>query len=340
MAILEASGAKAVLIWTSDGRALTSRGWEVDADALSALRSRLEACDGPTELTIDDAILGRAGRACPDACERFCYVSAGGDGGALFGFAVGSDILAGKHATAVGRLAALAAASVLDDGRLARAEHTAVSEIVSGIAHDIGTPLNVISGYAESILMHTPEEAPGRKQLSAIVEQTRRIGNMVRQMLDIVRPSHEYAVREQPLAQFVGDVFHISSHMLRRREVRCRPDATGAGDGAVSGDLPRWHEAMFSVLRGAALVAGPKGQLVLRAVSNDEVGTGIVLEATDSAGSPANLSSVVADGTSDDLLFAEHVLEEHGGGLDRVAGDGGPDPSKLFVRIASPAIGS
>src|ERR1044072_4454356 len=42
---------------------------------------------------------------------------------------------------------------------LLKAEHFAtLGQMMSGIAHDVGTPLNIISGYAEYLLMRTKPE--------------------------------------------------------------------------------------------------------------------------------------------------------------------------------------
>ena len=77
-------------------------------------------------------------------------------------------------------------APATDHDRAAAAQIALLNEIVSGVAHDMGTPLNVISGYAESMLMSLPVDSPARRQTGAIVEQTRRVAGLIRQMLDVV----------------------------------------------------------------------------------------------------------------------------------------------------------
>jgi K+-sensing histidine kinase KdpD len=216
--------------------------------------------------------------------------------------------------------------------RFAEAQLATIGEIVSGMAHDIGTPLNIISGYAESMIMSVPEgETLKRKQIAVTIEQTHRIARMIRQMLDIVRPSPEHSGRSQTLEQFAADVVQVSSHMLRRRDVRCRFEP-GEGGSAVSGDLPRLYQAMFGVLRGAAQLAGARGQLVLRPADGAS-GAGFVLEATDGAKHVADLSPLADDAARDDVVFARRVLAEHGGGLEMLADDAGAAAPKLVVRI-------
>jgi len=52
----------------------------------------------------------------------------------------------------------------------------AVGEMVAGIAHEIGTPLNVISGYAEDLLSQLDDKATA-DDLNVIVNETGRISN-------------------------------------------------------------------------------------------------------------------------------------------------------------------
>lgn len=337
-AILAAVGARAVLMWTSDGRTLTSRGWDVGRDALRALRTAFGAEEGPADYVAGHDALGAAGQACPESCDRFSYMRTDEDGaGLLCGFDADAGPFGGSHARRMARLAVLAASSHFDDtARLAGARLATIGEIVNGIAHDIGTPLNVISGYAESMLMsETDETSPRRKQVSAIVEQTRRVATMVRQMLDIVRPLPDHATRNQPLDLFGKDVLQITSHMLRGRDVRIRLDTSGARAAIVTGDLPQISYAVFAVLRGAARAVGAKGQLVLRPVSDSGQGIGFAIDARGADGQTADLSALDGDRRFefDEILMAEQTLDENGATLQIVRDKESDRTAGLFIRL-------
>src|SRR5439155_22146637 len=61
-----------------------------------------------------------------------------------------------------------------------------IGTLAAGVAHEIGTPLNVISGSAE-LLVHarSPDEV---EELSKVIrEQSTRIGDIVRHLLDFGR---------------------------------------------------------------------------------------------------------------------------------------------------------
>jgi signal transduction histidine kinase len=75
------------------------------------------------------------------------------------------------------------------EGQLRRAETLAVAgKLASAIAHEVGTPLNIISGRAEFVLKTAQLDAAARKDLETIVAQIDRISGIIRSLLDTVRP--------------------------------------------------------------------------------------------------------------------------------------------------------
>ena len=61
-------------------------------------------------------------------------------------------------------------------------------QLAAGIAHEIGTPLNIISGNAEFLLLDMNETDKGYQELSVIINQTKRMTHLMRQLLDFARP--------------------------------------------------------------------------------------------------------------------------------------------------------
>lgn len=63
-----------------------------------------------------------------------------------------------------------------------------IGELASGLAHEIGTPLNIISGTADWLRAELPEDSPHRTELATISKQTERITDLVWQLLRFARP--------------------------------------------------------------------------------------------------------------------------------------------------------
>lgn len=134
-----------------------------------------------------------------------------------------------------------------------------LGQILSGIAHDVGTPLNVISGYAEFLLMRTSPDGQGYKELSAILNQTRRIAAMFGEAMDLARPPQG---RKDPieLKALLMGALDLVGHSLRKADVKveltCR-----IGPPLIYGEAPQLRQAFFNLLLNAGQLVGVGGRL-------------------------------------------------------------------------------
>jgi signal transduction histidine kinase len=72
--------------------------------------------------------------------------------------------------------------------RLRQTESLAIAgKLCSSMAHEVGTPLNIIAGRAELTLRALPTDSPLREDLNVIVTQIDRISKMIRAALDPFR---------------------------------------------------------------------------------------------------------------------------------------------------------
>src|SRR5690606_18458920 len=62
-----------------------------------------------------------------------------------------------------------------------------VGQLASGVAHELGTPLNVVSGHAGMIRAGDLPPEDVIASASVIAEQTRRMASIIRQLLDFSR---------------------------------------------------------------------------------------------------------------------------------------------------------
>jgi signal transduction histidine kinase len=63
-----------------------------------------------------------------------------------------------------------------------------IGQISTGIAHEIGTPLNIILGNAEYLMMDMKPDEKGSDELKMIIGETNRIAKLIQQLLDFARP--------------------------------------------------------------------------------------------------------------------------------------------------------
>jgi signal transduction histidine kinase len=153
--------------------------------------------------------------------------------------------------------------------------------LATGVAHEIGTPLTIISGQVEYVAKHLPPGHELGEELNVIVEQIDRISAMIRALLDTVRPLKP-AVQPVALAEAVERLRPLLEHAARRHGV--------ALDAAVPDDLPRvradhnqLQQVILNLLVNAFEAAGPRGQVRVRARHADHAGRpGVELEVRDS----------------------------------------------------------
>lgn len=63
-----------------------------------------------------------------------------------------------------------------------------VGRLAAGVAHEVGNPLMAIRGYAEHLLKHRPGEEETAECLGKVVEETRKMENIVRGLLSVASP--------------------------------------------------------------------------------------------------------------------------------------------------------
>ena len=144
--------------------------------------------------------------------------------------------------------------------QLLKAERFAsLGQLLSGVAHDVGTPLNVISGYAEFLLMRTKPEDRGYKELSAILDQSRRIAGMFGQALDLARPA-QGRTDAIDIKALLADSLDLVGHHLRKMDVTvgltCRINKP-----LIYGEVPQLRQAFFNLLLNAGQYVGAEGRL-------------------------------------------------------------------------------
>lgn len=196
----------------------------------------------------------------------------------------------------------------------------ALSTITAGIAHDVGTPMTTILGYAE-LLEHSASDDKSRERARHIVEQVRRVTDLLHTLLNIARPRR---AAPEPIA--VADVLDHSVDFFREklkgrgvvveRDYRARP--------VVVADRDRLEQVFLNLIVNAADAMPSGGTLSVRI---DEAGgeqIGITIEDTGVGIPPQDLERIFdafyttkerGKGTGLGLLVSQRIIQEHGGTL-------------------------
>jgi signal transduction histidine kinase len=223
------------------------------------------------------------------------------------------------------RLLAEAERGLEFEQELRRAETLAVAgRLTSALAHEVGTPLNIISGRAEFVAKTLPVEDPRRHDLEIIVGQIDRITRTIASLLDSVRP-HRPQLRPTPIREVVDGILPLLRHAARRQQVAV--DATLDDALTVQADPGQLQQVLINLVLNA-VDATPAGGTVTveakRAPMNErpgglltvsDTGSGIAPEALPRIFEPFFTTKPTGRGTGLGLAICRDIVLAHDGEL-------------------------
>jgi signal transduction histidine kinase len=202
---------------------------------------------------------------------------------------------------------------------LTRAERmAAVGQMAASVAHQVGTPLNLVSGYVQMIRENRHTDPLVRERLQIVETQLTQVTNVLRTMLDRARqPSPRVPIE---VAKLVERVCAIAKPRLVRSGVRLDIAVDGSL-GQVRADASQLELALFSLMTNAIDAMPTGGTLRLSAAASS---TGVRIEVADTGhGIPPDLlprlfepfvtTKPEGHGTGLGLGIVREVVHTHGG---------------------------
>lgn len=237
-------------------------------------------------------------------------------------------------------------------GRLIQAEkHAAIGRLAAGLAHEIGTPLNIISGRAELMLEEVGGDHPrARQAVKTIAGQIERISSLVRQLLDFAR-EHAPVQEVVDLEAVARDVADLMQPTLLKHGISLaveweaglpRVRANGHQLQQVllnlllnSQDAIQWDPDRDRKGRGEIRILGEwadRGWVRVRVRDN---GQGILPSHLHKVCDPFFTTKPVGTGTGLGLAVVYGIVTEHGGSLDIQSRWGEETTVSFTLRAAS-----
>ncbi len=208
---------------------------------------------------------------------------------------------------------------------LIRAEKLAtVGTLAAGVAHEVGTPLAVISGRAEQLLAKVGNELNAeslRKGLQSILMQVEKVSSTIRQLLDFARLRSIEKMAVQP-TQLLHQAAALLEHRFRQSKVQLVVDASEAA--SVAADPGQLEQVLVNLMVNACDACDQGGLVVARATTSAERvaieiadnGTGIAAEHLSSVLDPFFTTKKRGQGTGLGLTIAADIVRNHGGSLE------------------------
>ncbi|MDF1563640.1 MAG: PAS domain S-box protein [Deltaproteobacteria bacterium] len=198
----------------------------------------------------------------------------------------------------------------------------AVGSLAAGLAHEIGTPLNVISASAEYLMLDQPSESPIHQELKGIVAETERISGLVRELLTFARDGTQ-ARTAVDVEQAVGRAVHLLRIPLEQKGVVLDREGLDALP-PLEADADSLHQILINLLLNASEVVKEGGRISIRGRAELGGAESVVLEVHDDGpGVPDELRERVfdpffstrAEGTGLGLAVCARLVQSHGGDL-------------------------
>jgi len=198
-------------------------------------------------------------------------------------------------------------------------ELAGMGKALSGVAHDMKTPLIAIGGFTRSVQRGFKEDDRNYEKLDIVIQQTKHLENMVRHMLDFSR-TLELDRSEADINKIIQESVAVVVKAAQNPKVKLDLHLSNELP-MVSVDAMRMEQVLINLVMNAIL-ASPEGETVTVATSRKD---GYVrLDVTDcGCGIPHEQKGRIFDpffttkkeGTGLGLPIAKKIVEAHEGYL-------------------------
>lgn len=222
--------------------------------------------------------------------------------------------------------------------RLGQTEKLAtIGQLAAEIAHEVGTPLNVIAGRAKSIKRKSKDPEAVEKNAEIVAEQTARITRIIQRLLDFTRRKVGATGKgEVNLNELSLTTMELLAGQFSAAKVKTRLERA-EGLPRVAGDPDRLQQVMINLLLNAVQAMPEGGAVVVETrrvrrtrpgledggaeqgfvvFSVKDTGVGIPEDIRDKIFDPFYTTKEGAGGTGLGLAVCSGIVKEHDGWID------------------------
>jgi len=203
-----------------------------------------------------------------------------------------------------------------------------LGQLSAGLAHEIGSPLQVLNGRARALAARSDLASDVRRTVSILAEQSERIARIVDQLLHCTRrrPTRWDTLDLAAVARPIRDLLETEA---RRRGIRLGFVAQGAIP-SILGDADKIQQVVLNLLKNALQVTASGGTVELRLTSAprggspvsdaqlavEDTGPGISAEAAERIFDPFFTTREASGGTGLGLAVVKSIVTEHFGSIE------------------------
>ncbi len=211
---------------------------------------------------------------------------------------------------------------------------TTVGKLASGLAHELGTPLNVVRGRAKLIVDKEVEGGEVENSARIVVEQAERMTALIRQLLDFARPR---APKMSPIdvPALAGRVCELIATIARKANITVAPPERDETH-RIEADDAQLTQVLTNLVVNAIQATPEGGTVTIRtrvvnrepppyvggdsrawlAIDVEDTGAGMDEGTRIRVFEPFYTTKDVGDGTGLGLSVSWGIIREHGGWID------------------------
>ena len=227
--------------------------------------------------------------------------------------------------------------------RLVQADKlSSIGLLAAGVAHEVNTPLAVISTYAQMLAKQVSDDSQKSMILDKIAKQTFRASEIVNSLLNFSRTSTT-SLGDVNLNRVIQETLSLLEHQLQKSGIQVKTDFD-PGLPPVHGNAGQLQQVFLNLFLNArdAMSAGgalevrtwPEGSGARAEVA--DTGHGIAPEHLHRIYDPFFTTKAVRKGTGLGLSVTYGIIQEHGGSIEVFNRPGGGATFRLELPLAVP----
>jgi two-component system NtrC family sensor kinase len=209
----------------------------------------------------------------------------------------------------------------LEDQLVQSEKLTSIGLLAAGVAHEVNTPLAVISSYSQMLGKQLSGDDPKAKIMGKIVVQSKRASEIANRLLNFSR-TQGTAFRELEVNDVISETLSLLEHQLKTAKIRLRTEL-GSTAVRVSGNSGKLQQVFLNLFVNAKDSMPHGGELLVRTSSPDSVfrievedtGSGISEEHLKKIYDPFFTTKEMGRGTGLGLSVTYGIVQEHSGNI-------------------------
>ncbi|MBM4330092.1 MAG: HAMP domain-containing protein [Deltaproteobacteria bacterium] len=208
-----------------------------------------------------------------------------------------------------------------------------IGQLASELAHEFGTPLNIISGRADLMKRRLENKEETQKNLDVILLQTGRITKIIQQLLGFVRKKKPER-RPLEISLLLETTLDFIDHQIQKQKVKVAKDIK-ENLPLVTGDSDQLQQVFLNILLNAVQSMPQGGTLRLSAspkwiskagleaaqrqyveVFVEDTGVGIEKEVMENIFQPFFTTKEKEKGTGLGLTLSQGIVQDHEGWIE------------------------